>query len=172
MNRESTWCSLHLNCGDRREPLVISEDRMTRKMRVKGGTGIWIAYGSEGKAGSPCENTGTHGQTPPPFQDLTMSILRGSQVERGHVSAGEEMSDSDRGDIEISTRLCKGCYLCIPACPPAVLTQSTLMNRQGYYAVSYKGSGCTGCGICFYVCPEPGVITVRVREREPAVVAS
>jgi MinD superfamily P-loop ATPase len=38
------------------------------------------------------------------------------------------------------------------------------LNRQGYYAAGYSGSGCTGCGICFYVCPEPGAITVRVRK--------
>jgi ferredoxin len=24
----------------------------------------------------------------------------------------------------------------------------------------YAGAGCTGCGICFMVCPEPGAITV------------
>jgi hypothetical protein len=26
------------------------------------------------------------------------------------------------------------------------------------------------CGICFYVCPEPGAITVRIRKREEAAV--
>jgi hypothetical protein len=24
----------------------------------------------------------------------------------------------------------------------------------------YTGCDCTGCGICFYCCPEPGAITV------------
>jgi Fe-S-cluster-containing hydrogenase component 2 len=24
----------------------------------------------------------------------------------------------------------------------------------------YVGEGCTGCGICFYACPEPGAIKV------------
>jgi Pyruvate/2-oxoacid:ferredoxin oxidoreductase delta subunit len=36
--------------------------------------------------------------------------------------------------------------------------------RQGYFSISYVGSGCTGCGVCFYVCPEPGAITVFVRK--------
>ncbi|HSW40410.1 MAG TPA: 4Fe-4S dicluster domain-containing protein [Acidobacteriota bacterium] len=72
------------------------------------------------------------------------------------------MGKSDRGDIEIASHLCKGCSLCIAACPAGALVQGEVLNRQGYYAALYKGSGCTGCGICFYVCPEPGAITVRV----------
>jgi 2-oxoglutarate ferredoxin oxidoreductase subunit delta len=78
---------------------------------------------------------------------------------------------SDRGDILIAAHLCKGCTLCIVACPAKVLEQGTVLNRQGYYAAIYKGSGCTGCGICFYVCPEIGAITVRVlkpEKNEPA----
>jgi NAD-dependent dihydropyrimidine dehydrogenase PreA subunit len=71
---------------------------------------------------------------------------------------------SDRGNIQIATDLCKGCGLCIAACPPGVLVQGNALNRLGYYAASYSGSGCTGCGICFYVCPEPGAITVLVRK--------
>jgi len=74
------------------------------------------------------------------------------------------MSISDRGDVQIAAHLCKGCCLCVAACPPAVLNQSDFLNRQGYYSVAYSGSGCTGCGICFYVCPEPGAITVRARK--------
>ncbi len=73
------------------------------------------------------------------------------------------MGTSDRGDVQIAAHLCKGCCLCVAACPPSVLSQSRFLNRQGYYAAAYSGSGCTGCGICFYVCPEPGAITVRVR---------
>ena len=80
------------------------------------------------------------------------------------------MSLVDRGDIKIAAHLCKGCCLCVAACPPGVLAQSRFLNRQGYYAVAYSGSGCSGCGICFYVCPEPGAITVLLRKdgNEPA----
>jgi NAD-dependent dihydropyrimidine dehydrogenase PreA subunit len=82
------------------------------------------------------------------------------------------MGESDRGDIQIAAHLCKGCCLCVAACPPSVLSQSRFLNRQGYYAVSYSGSGCTGCGICFYVCPEPGAITVRVRRENEKTAAA
>ena len=80
------------------------------------------------------------------------------------------MGKTDRGDVQIAAHLCKGCGLCVAACPPGVLSQSRFLNRQGYYAISYSGSGCSGCGICFYVCPEPGAITVRIRKREEAAV--
>jgi 2-oxoglutarate ferredoxin oxidoreductase subunit delta len=72
----------------------------------------------------------------------------------------------DRGDIQIAAHLCKGCSLCITACPSGVLAQGNALNRQGYYAAVYKGSGCTGCGICFYICPEPGAITVLVYKED------
>ncbi len=79
------------------------------------------------------------------------------------------MGNLDRGDVQIAAHLCKGCCLCVAACPPAVLSQGDFLNRQGYYAISYKGSGCTGCGICFYVCPEPGALTVRRRKSEASI---
>ena len=55
---------------------------------------------------------------------------------------------------------CKGCGLCIEACPTDVLFEQPHLNRMGYHPAGYKGEGCTGCGVCFYACPEPGAITV------------
>jgi 2-oxoglutarate ferredoxin oxidoreductase subunit delta len=77
------------------------------------------------------------------------------------------MGSNSRGDVIINAQLCKGCSLCMAACAPRVLVQSNFLNRQGYYAIAYTGSGCTGCGVCFYVCPEPGAITVRKRKDSP-----
>jgi ferredoxin len=31
---------------------------------------------------------------------------------------------------------------------------------MGVHPARYKGEGCTGCGVCYYCCPEPGAITV------------
>jgi 2-oxoglutarate ferredoxin oxidoreductase subunit delta len=66
----------------------------------------------------------------------------------------------DRGRVEMNAEECKGCGLCIEACPPKVLRLADHLNHYGYHPAEYLGAGCTGCGICFFVCPEPGGITV------------
>ncbi len=62
--------------------------------------------------------------------------------------------------VEVDGELCKECLLCIEACAPDVLKVSDALNKMGYHPVEYIGEGCTGCGVCFYVCPEPGTIKV------------
>ena len=66
----------------------------------------------------------------------------------------------DRGWIEVSEEECKGCGLCVIACPPGVMRMSEKLNSRGYHPAVYVGSGCTGCGICFFACPEPGALTI------------
>ncbi len=66
----------------------------------------------------------------------------------------------DRGMLRIDLEECKGCGLCIEACPPKVISMNERLNHYGYRTARYAGAGCTGCGICFMVCPEPGAITV------------
>jgi NAD-dependent dihydropyrimidine dehydrogenase PreA subunit len=66
----------------------------------------------------------------------------------------------DRGQMRVDTEECKGCGLCVEACPAKVIALSEHLNHYGYHTAAYAGAGCTGCGICFMVCPEPGAITV------------
>jgi NAD-dependent dihydropyrimidine dehydrogenase PreA subunit len=65
-----------------------------------------------------------------------------------------------RGNVSINTEECKGCGLCVDACPPKVLELEPGLNAYGVHPAHNKGDNCTGCGICFYCCPEPGAITV------------
>ncbi len=65
-----------------------------------------------------------------------------------------------RGDVRINTEECKGCGLCVEACPPKVLELAPDLNQYGAHPAHYIGERCTGCGICFYACPEPGALTV------------
>lgn len=58
-----------------------------------------------------------------------------------------------RGTITIDIELCKGCELCIPACPVDVLVMSEARNERGERYPLLK-AGCTGCGACYYVCPD------------------
>jgi 2-oxoglutarate ferredoxin oxidoreductase subunit delta len=74
----------------------------------------------------------------------------------------------NRGLLRIDGEECKGCGLCVEACPPKVIALNDRLNPYGYRTATYAGSGCTACGICFLVCPEPGAITV-LRRRSRAV---
>jgi 2-oxoglutarate ferredoxin oxidoreductase subunit delta len=69
----------------------------------------------------------------------------------------------DKGAIATNAEECKGCGLCVEACTPGVLRLAEHLNRYGYHPAIYIGHGCTACGLCFYVCPEPGGIRVYKR---------
>jgi len=79
----------------------------------------------------------------------------------------------DRGQLRVDIEECKGCGLCVDACPPKVIVLNERLNHYGYRTATYAGVGCTACGICFMVCPEPGAITVlkivRPASDEPLV---
>jgi NAD-dependent dihydropyrimidine dehydrogenase PreA subunit len=51
---------------------------------------------------------------------------------------------ANRGKIEIEKDECKGCAVCIDACPPKVIRLSDSLNVQGYHSAEYLGDGCTG----------------------------
>lgn len=64
-----------------------------------------------------------------------------------------------KGDVLIDIEKCKGCELCIVACPETTLGLSGTINQKGYrYAVTIEHN-CTGCANCALVCPD-AVITV------------
>lgn len=65
-----------------------------------------------------------------------------------------------RGTVTIRIEECKGCGLCVDACPPKVLFLDPSLSALGVHPARYTGTGCTACGICFYACPEPGAIAV------------
>jgi len=62
--------------------------------------------------------------------------------------------------VIIDPEMCKGCELCTFVCAPDVLFISDSLNHLGFHPAEYTGEGCTGCGVCFYTCPEPGAIIV------------
>ncbi|MBI1763449.1 MAG: 4Fe-4S dicluster domain-containing protein [Acidobacteria bacterium] len=78
----------------------------------------------------------------------------------------------DCGRVEVAEEECKGCGLCVEACPPHVMKLGERLNTRGYHPATYLGHGCTGCGICFFACPEPGAITVFVLQSRPGAAAA
>jgi 2-oxoglutarate ferredoxin oxidoreductase subunit delta len=57
------------------------------------------------------------------------------------------------GTVAIDAARCKGCELCIPACPVGVLRMSPQRNQKGYFVPELL-DGCTGCTACQLVCPD------------------
>jgi len=72
-----------------------------------------------------------------------------------------------RGEIRTMNRItikeqdCKGCRICVKGCPKKCITMSTDLNKTGYPYAMFNSEECTACGICYYVCPELGTITVH-----------
>ncbi len=64
-----------------------------------------------------------------------------------------------RGTIIVDSEICKGCELCIIACPQNSLGLSNNINSHGFRFIELIQDNCTGCINCALVCPD-SVITV------------
>jgi 2-oxoglutarate ferredoxin oxidoreductase subunit delta len=67
------------------------------------------------------------------------------------------------GRIAIDFERCKGCELCLLACPIHVITQAEQLNKQGYRPalLSDPDAKCTGCALCAVVCPDVCITVYR-----------
>jgi len=60
--------------------------------------------------------------------------------------------------ITINKNYCKGCELCVRACPQGILSMSKEMTDRGYfYALVNDPSRCIGCQICAITCPDAAI---------------
>lgn len=71
------------------------------------------------------------------------------------------------GAVEINVNRCKGCDLCVVACPVDVLLlQPKEVNDRGYhFAYPAQAEKCIGCGACATVCPDGCITVYRVVEK-------
>jgi 2-oxoglutarate ferredoxin oxidoreductase subunit delta len=68
--------------------------------------------------------------------------------------------------LDIATERCKGCELCVAACPRHVLElDPTLVNGLGHHPIRLTdATACTSCALCARMCPD-AVFTVYARPR-------
>ncbi len=60
--------------------------------------------------------------------------------------------------ISIDKDRCKGCQLCVNACPQRILEMSKELNTKGYlYAMVVDPPRCIGCRICAITCPDVAI---------------
>ncbi|EQK45454.1 MULTISPECIES: 4Fe-4S binding protein [Paraclostridium] len=67
-----------------------------------------------------------------------------------------------KGKVTFDQDLCKGCALCVSACPVKIVEiDKATINKKGYNPASVSDMDkCVGCANCATMCPD-AVITVE-----------
>ncbi len=67
--------------------------------------------------------------------------------------------------VIFQNELCKGCELCVNACPKGIIQMNEQhTNAKGYHiAFVIEEDKCTGCTNCAIMCPD-SVISVQILE--------
>jgi 2-oxoglutarate ferredoxin oxidoreductase subunit delta len=68
------------------------------------------------------------------------------------------------GTVLFDVELCKGCELCIEACPQDSIGLSPGINAKGYHFAVLVNDTCTGCVNCALVCPDAVITVYRQRK--------
>lgn len=69
-----------------------------------------------------------------------------------------------RGTIVVNTERCKGCNLCVVACPKHIISLCKEVNRKGYnYAQLTDEEACIGCAACATVCPDGCIEVYKIK---------
>lgn len=68
------------------------------------------------------------------------------------------------GAIVVDKEACKGCNLCVEACPHDVLDLNKGVNSKGYhYSYMKNPEACVGCTNCGVVCPDTCITVYRMK---------
>ncbi len=78
----------------------------------------------------------------------------------------EYREDLPKGFVVILDEECKGCCVCVDACPKELLQLSDEMNPRGHrYVKLVDTDPCTGCGLCYVQCPSSAIIVYKLADR-------
>jgi 2-oxoglutarate ferredoxin oxidoreductase subunit delta len=72
----------------------------------------------------------------------------------------------NKGKLTFDTDICKGCGLCVMACPLKILDlDKGRVNKKGYNPV-YESvpDKCVACGSCALMCPDSVITIERILE--------
>ncbi len=70
--------------------------------------------------------------------------------------------------IVVDKEKCKGCLLCVQACPQKILFKSEYFNKQGYQVMAMQEGAeekCTGCAFCATMCPDVVITVFRTKKK-------
>jgi len=72
-----------------------------------------------------------------------------------------------KGTIIVDVEKCKGCDLCVVACPTNVIRLNSDVNGKGYhFAYMENPEACTGCTNCSLVCPDSVITVYRLKPKK------
>ena len=75
-----------------------------------------------------------------------------------------------KGAIVVDTERCKGCNLCVIACPTDVIALHEQVNVKGFHpAFPMNHDACTGCISCALVCPDMCITVYRYKPAKETV---
>lgn len=72
-----------------------------------------------------------------------------------------------RGAIVVDTERCKGCNLCVVACPTDVIALNNQVNGKGFNpAFPENHNACIACMSCSLVCPDMCITVYRYKPQK------